>query len=135
MDVANDEKLVNGSLETNLGLFRAYMKMYLDQSKYIDHDSLCMVGTDQQTAGGIPLLIFCFTNTTVWADYISIQSQIFEHLAVMLASFDLVTFENPSGRDLIGEGYVIGHIGDDLFGSPHPMQTGEVKGGGEPKVN
>lgn len=125
-EVTNPAGLVNGSIETNLGLFRAYMKMYLDHSKYVDHEQLCMVGTDQQTSAGIPFFIYCFTNTSVWADYISIQSKIFEHIAAMLTFFDLVVFENPSGRDTIAEGYVGGGRADNIFGGPEPFLTTDL---------
>lgn len=121
-DVENSEGLVDGTIDTNLGLFRAYMKMWLDKSKYIDHDSDCFVSTLAQTSAGIPLQIYCFTSTSAWFPYEGIQDLVFEHLAAMLRFFGLYTFENPSGRDTIIDGFI--SPGKDIrqvYGIPYPF--------------
>lgn len=124
-NVNNSEGLADGSLDTNLGLFRAYMKMYLDASAHISHDDTCFVNTLQQTQGGIPFQIYCFTNTSDWIAYEGIQSYIFEHVAAILPRFGLYVFENASGRDEINNGYLEAN-GDParLFGLPYPFITG-----------
>ena len=40
-----------------------------------------------------------FTTTTVWADYESIQSDIFDHLLAVVPQFDLRVFQEPTGGD------------------------------------
>lgn len=121
-DVDNPEGLVDGSLDTNLGLFRAYMKMWLDANPHIAHDSDCFVSTLAQTAMGIPFQVYCFTATSKWFPYEAIQDGVFEHLAAMLRFFQLYTFENPSGRDTVVDGYLSpgGDI-DQVFGVPYPF--------------
>lgn len=121
-DVDNPEGLVNGTIDTNLGLFRAYMKMWLDANPNISHTSDCFVSTLPQTATGIPLQIYCFTATSGWFPYEGIQDTVFEHVAAMLRFFMLYTFENPSGRDTIVDGYLSpgGDI-DDIYGIPYPF--------------
>ena len=121
-DVDNPEGLVNGTIDTNLGLFRAYMKMWLDANPDISHTSDCFVSTLPQTATGIPLQIYCFTATSGWFAYEAIQDGVFEHVAAMLRFFMLYTFENPSGRDTIVDGYLSpgGDI-DDIYGIPYPF--------------
>lgn len=121
-DVDNPEGLVNGTIDTNLGLFRAYMKMWLDANPDISHTSDCFVSTLPQTATGIPLQIYCFTATSGWFPYEGIQDTVFEHVASMLRFFMLYTFENPSGRDTIVDGYLSpgGDI-DDVYGIPYPF--------------
>ena len=121
-DVDNPEGLVNGTIDTNLGLFRAYMKMWLDANPDISHTSDCFVSTLPQTATGIPLQIYCFTATSGWFPYEGIQDTVFEHVAAMLRFFMLYTFENPSGRDTIVDGYLSpgGDI-DDVYGIPYPF--------------
>lgn len=126
--LAADPKLAFGSLETNLGLLRAYMKMYLDNNPDVDHSQLCMVSTDQQSSNGIPLFIYCFSATSSWAPYLAVQAEIFEHLAVMLQRFDLCVFEAPSGRDTIAEGVASTHPDADLFGAPEPMYYSQLTG-------
>lgn len=121
----NSEGLADGSIETNLGVFRAYVKLYLDAHPRIDHSgglSYCFVTTLAQTAAGIPLQLYCFTNTSAWIEYEAIQASIFEHLAVMLYRFNLYTFENPTGRDTIIDGYMSpGKNPDVLYGLPYPF--------------
>ncbi len=51
------------------------------------------------TPNGLPLEIYCFTNTTVWLEYEQIQADIFDHLYSILPSFGLKIFQNPSGYD------------------------------------
>ena len=121
-DVDNPEGLVNGTIDTNLGLFRAYMMLWLDANPDISHTSDCFVSTLPQTATGIPLQIYCFTATSGWFPYEGIQDTVFEHVAAMLRFFMLYTFENPSGRDTIVDGYLSpgGDI-DDIYGIPYPF--------------
>ncbi len=108
--------------ETNLGAFRAYLEMYLAASKVIDPASYRFVTTLAQTNGGVPLQLYCFSNTSAWVDYEHIQAMIFEHVAVMMAKFNLYTFENASGRDTIIDGYLSnGRSPADLLGIPYPF--------------
>lgn len=107
-DVANSEGLVDGSIETNLGVFRAYLKLYLDASPHVDHSTgdgftVTFVTTLPQTSEGIPLQLYFFTNTSSWIPYESIAASIFEHTAVMLYRFNLRTFELPTDRIRIAE--------------------------------
>lgn len=125
VDAGNPDGLANGSIDTNLGVFRAYLKMWLEQnpmiSKADDSDTL-FVRTLPQTANGIPLEIYCFTSTSNWVTYEAIQSAIFEHIAVMLYKFRLYTFESASGRDTIIDGYICpGKTPKDIFGMPWPF--------------
>ena len=63
-DVKNSAGLADGTIDTNLGMFRAYVMMYLTSNKYIDRTSDCFVTTLAQQGGGIPLQVYCFTNTS-----------------------------------------------------------------------
>lgn len=121
-DVNNSEGLVDGTIETNLGLFRAYMKMYLDASEFISHGDTCFVSTLPQTNGGIPFQIYAFTSTSAWLPYEAMTDCIFEHLATMLYKFHLYTFENASGRDTVLNGYLeTGKPSTPLWGLPYPF--------------
>ena len=124
-DVSNPEGLADGTIETNLGLFRAYVKMYLDQHPDISHEDTCFINTLQQTNGGIPLQIYCFTNTSAWVAYEGIQASIFEHIAAALPQFRLYAFENPSSRDTVNEGYLeAAGNPDNLYALPYPFMPG-----------
>lgn len=88
-DVDNPDGLVDGTIDTNLGLFRAYMKMWLDANPHISHSSDCFVSTLPQTSGGIPFQVYCFTDTSAWFAYEAIQDTVFEQIAAMLHCFML----------------------------------------------
>ncbi|MCM1452087.1 MAG: mechanosensitive ion channel family protein [Clostridium sp.] len=124
--------------ETNLGAFRAYLEMYLAANKYISSDSTHFVTTLDQTNGGVPLQLYCFTSTSAWIDYEHIQAMVFEHVAVMMAKFRLYTFENESGRDTIVDGYMSnGRIPDGILGIPYPFYLGATSPdnpGAQPKA-
>ena len=93
-------ELVNGRRLTNLGTFRAYVAAYLRQHPRIHQDLTFLVRQLQPTAQGLPLEIYVFTNTTVWADYENIQSDVFDHLLAVIPQFELRVFQEPSGADL-----------------------------------
>lgn len=52
------------------------------------------------TADGLPLEVYCFTNTVAWTQYEAIQSDIFDHLLAILPEFGLRVFQHPSGADM-----------------------------------
>lgn len=124
-NVNNSAGLVDGSIETNLGVFRAYVKLWLDSNPNISHEDTCFISTLGQTSAGIPLQVYCFTSTSSWLPYEGIQSTVFEHLAIMLYRFNLYTFEYPTGRDEIIDGYLSpGKNPKDVFGMPYPLFYG-----------
>ncbi|HBX54572.1 mechanosensitive ion channel family protein [Pseudomonas sp. UBA2684] len=85
---------------TNIGTFRAYVEHYLRQHSDIHQDMTQLVRQLSPTADGLPLELYCFTNTTAWARYESIQSDIFDHLLAILPEFGLRVFQHPSGADM-----------------------------------
>ncbi len=87
---------------TNIGTFRAYVLAYLKANSGIHHDMMLMVRTLQPTPEGVPLELYCFTNTVVWVDYEAIQGDIFDHLLAILPEFGLRPFQAPGGADVRG---------------------------------
>lgn len=79
---------VNGSTETNLGLFRAYMSGYLVNHPKVAKDQQVLVNILKPSAEGMPLQIYCYT-TTAWTAYEAVQSEIIEHAALMCPKFGL----------------------------------------------
>lgn len=92
--------VVNGSLETNLGLFRAYMCQWLLDNPAITSEQQILVRIMFPTGEGIPLQIYCFTNTTQWTAYEAIQSAVLEHVIAVAPDFKLSLFNDPSGTDV-----------------------------------
>ncbi|MFZ6047793.1 mechanosensitive ion channel family protein [Pseudomonas sp. CR3202] len=91
---------INSRQLTNLGTFRAYVEHYLRESQDIRKDMTLMVRQLAPTADGLPLELYCFTNTTAWARYEAIQADIFDHLLAILPEFGLRVFQHPSGADM-----------------------------------
>lgn len=91
---------VNGRAMTNIGVFRAYITQYLQQHPGISQEATLMVRQLAPTENGLPLEVYCFTNTVVWTEYERIQSDIFDHLFAVAQEFGLRLFQNPSGNDM-----------------------------------
>ena len=87
---------VNGRNLTNMGLFRAYVSEYLRSHKDIKQDMMIMVRQLDPSSKGVPLELYMFANTTVWAIYEGIVSDIFDHLLSSAKFFDLEIFEDVS---------------------------------------
>jgi len=85
---------------TNLGTFRAYVQAYLDGHPRVHRELSCMVRQLASGPQGIPLELYCFTTTVVWAEYEGIQSDIFDHLFASLPEFGLALYQQPSGQDV-----------------------------------
>ena len=85
--------------ETNIGLFRLYIMWYLRQRSDISKDNTLMVRQTDIKDVGIPVEIYCFANTTVWEEYERIQTEIFEHLLVMVPIFGLGIYERSGKED------------------------------------
>ncbi len=91
---------VNARRVTNIGTFRAYVVEYLRAHSQIAQGMTLLVRQLDPTPQGLPIEIYCFTNTTDWNAYEDIQSDIFDHLLAILPEFGLRPFQEPSGLDL-----------------------------------
>ncbi len=92
-------ELVNGRHLTNVGTFRAYVAAYLRSHPRIRQDMTFLIRQLAPTGQGLPLEIYLFTNTTVWAEYEDIQSDVFDHLLAVVPRFELRVFQEPAGSD------------------------------------
>lgn len=92
--------IVNGRHQTNLGIFRAYLLSYLRSLPVINQDMTFLVRHLQSTPQGLPIEIYVFSSDKVWANYESIQSDIFDHVIAALPEFGLRVYQQPSGHDL-----------------------------------
>jgi len=78
------ESPVNARRLTNMGTFRAYVVAYLQKHPHVRADMTIMVRQLPPAPEGLPLEIYCFTDTTAWGEYEAIQSDIFDHLIAIL---------------------------------------------------
>lgn len=127
-NTANPDGLVNGTIETNAGLFRAYMKLYLLQHPFVNKDLMVMVRTLTPTGNGLPVQVYCFSSNKDWESYESIQAEIMEHFVSMLPKFGLYPYQNASARDYINSGILeAGTDPEELYGLPwHTFKKKEV---------
>lgn len=84
----------------NLYVFRNYLQNYLKEHPRTHKELMIMVRQMQPTSEGLPLEIYCFSNTTVWPEYEQIQGEIFDHILAVIPEFSLRIFQRPSGNDL-----------------------------------
>ena len=98
----DDPETANVNLRrlTNLGTFRAYLWNYLQNHPQIHRGMTLLVRQLQPGEKGIPIEIYCFTNTTEWAVYEGIQADIFDHVLAQCGEFGLSVFQAPSGTDV-----------------------------------
>ncbi|KAB2823118.1 MAG: mechanosensitive ion channel, partial [Paludibacter sp.] len=92
--------LINGRRMTNIGVFRKYVESYLKSHPRIKQDMTIMVRQLAIEDRGVPLEIYCFTNTTAWVEYESIQADIFDHVLSAAGFFGLEIFQQPTGKDI-----------------------------------
>ena len=92
--------------QTNLGLFRKYIILYLEKQPWLNRQMTYMVRHLQSSDTGVPLQIYAFSKDTAWVDYEGIQAALFEHIMAVAPLFDIKIFQRPSGADLDKRGIV-----------------------------
>lgn len=96
-DIGADKSVaVNGRNLTNMGLFRSYINEYLRSHPEVKQDMMIMVRQLDPTSKGVPLELYMFADTIVWAKYEGIVADIFDHTLASMKYFDLEIFEDVS---------------------------------------
>lgn len=96
----NDTISINGRKQTNLSVFRAYVKAYLRNNPNLNQNMDIVVRQLQPTENGMPIEIYAFSKIKEWAEYEAIQSDLFEHILAVIPEFGLQVFQIPSGTDV-----------------------------------
>ena len=91
--------VLSGRQQTNIGIFRAYIMAYLRNNPQLHSTMTFLVRQLPPTERGLPLEIYVFSKDQAWANYETIQADIFDHLLAAVPEFDLRIFQNPSGFD------------------------------------
>jgi len=95
-----DDLIPNGRRQTNLGIFRKYLEVYLKNNPYINNDMTFLVRHLQPTESGIPIEIYVFSKEKQLNNYEEIQADIFDHILAVIPEFELRVFQAPSGSDI-----------------------------------
>ncbi len=94
------EDVISGRRQTNIGIFRKYLEVYLSQHPKIHQQMTFLVRHLQPTEKGLPIEIYVFSKDTAWANYEAIQADIFDHILAVIPEFELRVFQSPSGSDI-----------------------------------
>ena len=86
-------EILNGRQQTNLGIFRAYIKAYINNNPKLNHNMTTMVRQMQPSEFGVPLQIYAFSSDKRWVNYEEIQSDIFDHIISAAPMFDLKIYQ------------------------------------------
>ena len=95
-----DEYQLNARRPTNVGLFRNYVQYYLKNNNELNQEMSLMVRQLQPNSKGLPIELYCFSKTKVWAEYEVVMADIFDHLFAVVGSFDLEIHAELTGSDL-----------------------------------
>lgn len=94
-----DSLHTNKLLLTNNDLFMQYGIHYLRNHPRISQGMTLLVRQLAPTTEGLPIEIYTFTDTTVWAQYEGIMAEVMNHFITIAPFFDLLLFEVGSSSD------------------------------------
>ncbi len=97
---ADKSLLINGRNITNAGLFRKYIDNYISTHPGTNKRMNIMVRQLEPTRYGLPIEVYVFTNTIVWAEYEHIMADIFDHLIAAAPYFGLAIYEMEGAGDV-----------------------------------
>ena len=127
----NNSHGVNGTIDTNLGLFRAYACCYLMNHPRINSQTQDMlISMDPPESYGVALNINCYSNMTGWAQFEAVKAEIIEHLHAAAPDFGLTVYNTPDrNRFELSTGNNAMHVPDPAGhnGAPAPAaSTGQA---------
>lgn len=101
-DVNPNERFLAGvNAITNVDIYIQYCTNYLRQHPKISNKLTLLVRELPLTTQGLPIELYSFTSTTVWAEYEIIVAEIVNHLLSVVGDFDLVVYQETSGSDYL----------------------------------
>lgn len=88
-----DVRPMDGIMLTNAQLYRLYIERYLRSHPIVNTGLELIVSQKEPTPYGLPIEVYFFLSDKVWKEYEQIQSDIFDHLLVMVQEFDLKLYQ------------------------------------------
>ena len=89
----NDIGPMDSTMPTNIQLYRIYIERYLRSHSIVNTNLDLIVAQREPTQFGVPIEVYFFLSDKVWNEYEQIQSDIFDHLLVMVREFDLKLYQ------------------------------------------
>ena len=78
---------------TNVQLYRRYIERYLRSHPIVNTKLDLIISQKEPTEFGLPIEVYFFLGDKVWDEFERIQSDIFDHLLVMVKVFDLKLYQ------------------------------------------
>ncbi len=94
-----EEDNISRRRQTNIGIFRKYLEVYLRQHPMINPEMTFLIRQLHSTPTGLPIEIYVFSKDKEWANYEAIQADIFDHIFAVIPEFELRVYQEPSGTD------------------------------------
>ncbi len=88
-----DYRPAEGEVPTNAQLYRIYIERYLRSLPVVNQELDLIISQKEPTTYGLPVQVYFFSRNKVWKEYERIQSDIFDHLLVMVGKFDLKLYQ------------------------------------------
>lgn len=86
---------LGNQMSTNSQLYRVYIERYLRQHPIVTQNLDLIIAQREPTQFGVPIEVYFFLKDKVWAEYETIQSDIFDHLLAMASTFGLRLYQLP----------------------------------------
>lgn len=90
-----DYQPAEGEVPTNAQLYRIYIERYLCSLPVVNQSLDLIISQKEPTNCGVPIQVYFFSRNKIWKEYERIQSDIFDHLLVMVQKFDLKLYQYP----------------------------------------
>jgi small-conductance mechanosensitive channel len=82
-------------MPTNSQLYRVYIERYLRAHPIVAQHLDLIIAQREPTQFGVPIEVYFFLKDKIWAEYETIQSDIFDHLLAMASTFGLRLYQLP----------------------------------------
>ena len=81
---------------SNLAALELWIKRLLESNDDITKELTCMVRQLSSSDTGVPVEVYCFTKTTNWVEYETVQMRLFDLIYVTVPKFGLVIYQRTS---------------------------------------
>ncbi|MDD3959334.1 MAG: mechanosensitive ion channel [Oscillospiraceae bacterium] len=85
---------------TNIGVFRKYLELYMENHPDIRKDMMILVRQLTYQNRGVPIEVYAFSAKTDWAEYEGVQADIFDHIYAIAPVFGITLFQEIGSGDL-----------------------------------
>ena len=89
----NDIGPMDNTMPTNIQLYRIYIERYLCSHPIVNTNLDLIITQKEPTQYGVPVEVYFFLSDKIWKEFEQIQSDIFDHLLVMVKEFDLKLYQ------------------------------------------